>query len=304
MFTPSEVEARTGVPAATLRQWERRYGFPAPVRNASGYRLYSPRDLAQIGEMLGHLRAGVPASRAAQLIRPAGPGPSQAAPVAALAGALLQALVASDPVRAAALLSEAHARLSVEDVLLNVMAPALTELGHGHARGEILIAQVQQAGVFLRGRVAALLELAGRGTFGPGVVAACAPGEQHEIGLMMVVLTLRRQGVRAEYLGANMPLGDLALYAQRRQADAVLLALSGEWALEATRAQSAALTALAVPIFYGGALLNASPELAPALGGLYAGPDAREAAATIIRQLRPAYRKGRERPHPARWPEE
>ena len=68
MFTASEVEAQTGVPATTLRQWERRYGFPHPARNASGYRLYSPGDVAAIQYMQSQLQSGVPASRAAELI--------------------------------------------------------------------------------------------------------------------------------------------------------------------------------------------------------------------------------------------
>ena len=34
------VAEMTGIPAATLRAWERRYGIPSPERTASGYRLY------------------------------------------------------------------------------------------------------------------------------------------------------------------------------------------------------------------------------------------------------------------------
>ena len=37
LFTAGEVEQRTGVPATTLRQWERRYGLPNPQRSAGGY---------------------------------------------------------------------------------------------------------------------------------------------------------------------------------------------------------------------------------------------------------------------------
>jgi DICT domain-containing protein len=43
-----EVVARTGVAEATLRMWERRYGFPAPARLASGHRRYSKRDIELI----------------------------------------------------------------------------------------------------------------------------------------------------------------------------------------------------------------------------------------------------------------
>ncbi|WP_231557290.1 B12-binding domain-containing protein [Deinococcus sp. YIM 77859] len=284
LFTASQVEARTGIPAATLRQWERRYGVPAPARNTSGYRLYSLHDLAQIEEMQRYLRAGVSTGRAAQLVRAAGP-PLDPTP-SALATALLAALLASDLLRARALLSEAHARLSVEDVLLTVMSPVLVELGRLWQRGEVHIAQVHQASAFLRSRISALLDVAGLGTFGPHLVAAGAPGEQHEIGLMMVTLVLCRRGARVEYLGPDLPLGDLAAYVRQRQAEGVLLALNGDWALEGVETQKADLLALGVPVFYGGALLNTRPDLAAALGGIYAGPDALAAADTVILRLR------------------
>jgi MerR family transcriptional regulator, light-induced transcriptional regulator len=42
------VERMTGIPASTLRSWERRHGWPRPVRAPSGQRLYSDHDLAVI----------------------------------------------------------------------------------------------------------------------------------------------------------------------------------------------------------------------------------------------------------------
>jgi len=47
----------TGIPAATLRTWERRYGFPDPERNDSGHRVYPPdivEHLQLISEALDH----------------------------------------------------------------------------------------------------------------------------------------------------------------------------------------------------------------------------------------------------------
>ena len=51
-----ELARRTGVPAATLRSWEDRYGFPRPQRLAGGHRRYEDSDAALIGEIL-RLRA-------------------------------------------------------------------------------------------------------------------------------------------------------------------------------------------------------------------------------------------------------
>lgn len=305
MFTASEVEARTGVPATTLRQWERRYGFPHPARNASGYRLYSPGDVAAIQYMQSQLQSGVPASRAAELTVQAmagsgpaptpedraAPEPDRAAPEQGRSGAqwsalLTQALIDSDTDRAAAVLSEAHAQIPVEVVMTDVISPTMIEIGARWERGEITVAHEHQATAFLRSRISGLMDVAGvQAGFGPLVVAACAPQEQHELGLMMLTLALRRRGVRVAYLGANVPLGDLAVYARQREARAVLLALNGPWALESTLEHLRDLDGLNVPLFVGGALLNSQPHLARTLRGEYAGPDAPSAAQQIAARL-------------------
>ena len=47
-----ELARRTSVPAATLRSWEVRYGFPHPQRLAGGHRRYDERDIALIEDAL------------------------------------------------------------------------------------------------------------------------------------------------------------------------------------------------------------------------------------------------------------
>jgi len=47
-----ELARQTGVPAATLRSWEERYGFPRPRRLEGGHRRYHRGDTAAIGEVL------------------------------------------------------------------------------------------------------------------------------------------------------------------------------------------------------------------------------------------------------------
>ena len=44
------VAEMTGVSAATLRAWERRYGVPTPSRTASAYRLYGDEDVALVAQ--------------------------------------------------------------------------------------------------------------------------------------------------------------------------------------------------------------------------------------------------------------
>jgi DNA-binding transcriptional MerR regulator len=50
-LTLKAVSRRTGIPAATLRTWEHRYGFLRPRRSPSGYRLYGEEEIARIEQV-------------------------------------------------------------------------------------------------------------------------------------------------------------------------------------------------------------------------------------------------------------
>jgi len=54
-----ELAERTDVPAATLRSWESRYGFPRPRRLAGGHRRYQDGDIELIGEVLRLRASGI-----------------------------------------------------------------------------------------------------------------------------------------------------------------------------------------------------------------------------------------------------
>jgi PAS domain S-box-containing protein len=58
-LTLKAVSRRTGIPAATLRTWEHRYGFLRPRRSPSGYRLYGEEELARIEQVKYLLGQGV-----------------------------------------------------------------------------------------------------------------------------------------------------------------------------------------------------------------------------------------------------
>ena len=58
-LTIGDLAERTGVPPATLRSWEARYGFPRPVRLAGGHRRYAERDVAAVLDVLRHRGSGL-----------------------------------------------------------------------------------------------------------------------------------------------------------------------------------------------------------------------------------------------------
>jgi DICT domain-containing protein len=58
-LTIGELARRTGVPAATLRSWETRYGFPRPHRVAAGHRRYALGDVKLVEKVLRQRTAGL-----------------------------------------------------------------------------------------------------------------------------------------------------------------------------------------------------------------------------------------------------
>ncbi len=69
VYNVKAISRQTGVAAATLRAWERRYGVPSPPRTDSGYRLYSARDVAIIRWLKSHIEDGMSISQAVNLLR-------------------------------------------------------------------------------------------------------------------------------------------------------------------------------------------------------------------------------------------
>ncbi len=125
-------------------------------------------------------------------------------------------------------LDRALATLSFETVAEEVVLQVLREMGEGWSRGTITISQEHFASNLLRGRLLALARGWANGV-GPAAVLACPPGEQHDLGLIIFGLALRRQGWRIVYLGPDTPVESMAKTSLEMDAVAVVVAsLSAE----------------------------------------------------------------------------
>src|SRR5579859_3853906 len=69
VYNTKAVVQQTGVPAPTLRAWERRYALLSPERAINAYRLYSERDIALIRWLKVRVESGISISHAVELYR-------------------------------------------------------------------------------------------------------------------------------------------------------------------------------------------------------------------------------------------
>ncbi|HEV2593346.1 MAG TPA: MerR family transcriptional regulator, partial [Gaiellaceae bacterium] len=204
-----ELSRRSGVSPDLLRAWERRYGLLQPARSTGGLRLYSETDLLRVRAMQKHLDSGLAAAEAAAAAIGAGAEPQAGHDFGAMREELRAALSEFDEMRAHGAFDAMVSRFSLDNLLQEIVVPYLRELGERWAHGDASVAEEHFATAMLRGRLLGLARGWGQG-LGPAALLACAPGEQHDLGLIAFGLALRARGWRIVYLGADTPPASLA----------------------------------------------------------------------------------------------
>jgi methanogenic corrinoid protein MtbC1 len=210
---------RTGVPPDTIRKWEQRYGVLRPARTSGGQRRYSEVDVARVEWLKARLEEGYRIGEAAALL---GSGEAVVLSPGHLRAAIVEAASNSDVDALARLVDQALALPSLEESFVEVLGPALIEVGDNWASGDLSVAQEHLASATVRAALQKLLADARAGVRGTAVLA-CAPGERHEIGLLMLAVLLRGDGWQVAYLGADTPLHEAVSFAERLSADLLCL---------------------------------------------------------------------------------
>ena len=265
-----ELSRRAGVSTDLLRAWERRYGLLRPTRSDGGFRLYSPQDEQRVALMRDHLERGLSAAQAARLILDETERrPDESPALARGAESLRQALDALDESAAHTALDTLLANLSLETVLGEVVMPYLHELGERWKRGEASVADEHFASNLLRGRLLGLARGWDRG-LGPRALLACAPGEQHDLALIIFGVALRERGWRITYLGPDTPIDSLENAARKLEPAAVVIVVTNPQRLAGTEA-SLRKVARNVPLWIAGA--GASPKVTEKAGARHLDAD-------------------------------
>ena len=257
---------RVGVSPELLRAWERRYGLLHPRRTEGGFRLYSAADEERVHAMLRHVAAGLPAAEAARLALAEAPpgGNGLLAPrLDVLADGLREALDRFDEPAANLAVDRLLAAFTTETVLRDVIVPYLRELGDRWERGDASVGQEHFASNLLRGRLLGLARGWGRRS-GPTTVLACAPGELHDLPLVVFGLVLAGRGSGITYLGPDTPVATVADVARDFETRLVVVSATTAELLTRVRRDLREL-ARSVPVAVAGA--GASAALARSIGG-------------------------------------
>jgi methanogenic corrinoid protein MtbC1 len=248
MYTIKRAAERTGITAATLRAWERRYGIVAPRRSDGGYRLYDEEDvraLSLMAQLVGdgwtpslaadevarRLRAaqprdGVTTARPSGLGLEDGTGRPSAPSGRPFGEAIIEAAVALDADALSTTLDEMFALATYETVVDQHLLPAMGALGEAWATRRVSVAGEHLVAHAVMRRLAARYEAASSVGTGPRVLVGLAPGARHELGLFAFAVAARRSGLATDYLGTDLPVEDWVSAVTSREPAAAVLALT------------------------------------------------------------------------------
>lgn len=184
----------------------------------------------------------------------------------------VDALVRPDPRAAKAVVEDlVQDGQDVRAIYLEVLGPALEEIGRRWQQAQISVAHEHLATATTKAVMARLAPMVGSKDVpvrGRTIVLACSPGELHGVGLRMVADFLEGDGWSVLELGPDTPTADLLSIVASERPDAVGLSTALHSHLDEARQAVAALTALDPRPFVvvGGAAYAGDATLAASVG--------------------------------------
>lgn len=240
VLTIAAVERDTRISKDTLRVWERRYGFPQPLRDTNGERLYPAEQV----ERLRHIKRLMDMGYRPGRIVGMGLAELLAMDIVATPDSLprteeglrrrqelehLLALLLSHDVQALRrTLGQALLRRGVGAFIKDIAVPLLVDVGEAWSRGQVAVFEEhvcsQALETVLRSSLSMHPELKDEPR--PRVLLVTFPFEAHGLALLMAEALFSVEGCLCMNLGTQTPLSDMTLAAKAHRADIVALSFS------------------------------------------------------------------------------
>lgn len=237
------VERDTGLGKDTLRVWEKRYGFPAPVRSPSGDRLYPHEQVVRLRLLKrlidrGHRPSKLMQMTTAELTGPDAEGsvhvtaPSSAPIRRDLLGYVEMCSVDRAGELRRALQQELVAK-GLRSFVLDTVVPLVQVVGDSWEQERFCVFEehlfTEQLQTVLRTGIAALS--LDDNQVRPRILLTTLPQESHGLGLLMAEAILTLEGAQCVSLGVQTPIDQIV----RASGQADIVALSFSSTLHANR---------------------------------------------------------------------
>jgi DNA-binding transcriptional MerR regulator/methylmalonyl-CoA mutase cobalamin-binding subunit len=224
----------TGISPDKLRIWERRYGFPAPLRTSTGLRIYSDDDVQRLALVARAMEAGYRAGDAiaespqklkrfvTEASEPREPRPGSLVDT----DELLRLLHADEVESLRDGLRQAVASLGPKRFVTDVAAPLVQATGNAWHEGRISVRHEHLLTATLSTQLRLLLAAYEQPRGGPVALLTTLPHEQHGLGIEMAGLYLALNGFTIRLLGVDTPIAEIVAAALGLRADVVGISVS------------------------------------------------------------------------------
>lgn len=302
IYNIGAVSRLTDIPEATLRVWERRYGFPDSERTSGGHRLYSEREVMRLHWVKTRVDEGMQISqaiRALEMLETEGNSASQMlmpqlqetqdSALDTFLHRLINALFAHQVEEVDQVITEALSIYPMELVVLEIISPTFTAVGDAWLEGRISVATEHFATHRLRHYLMSWLWSGPPPYAVKPIVLAGAPDEWHEGSLLILGVLLRRLRWPVVYLGPAVPLADLANFVQALHPSIVVIVAMLEESVRAFAEWPQWMPEVpksGTPIIcYGGRIFSLQPEIANDVPGTFLGVTLHDGINNLVRML-------------------
>jgi MerR family transcriptional regulator, light-induced transcriptional regulator len=238
-FSIGSVVRTTGISATTLRNWERRYGFPTPERSNGGQRLYSSEVVDLLLAVADAIERGLKPSEILRdpvrffqsnspVLKVLPGGASRVVPNSkeslGFPESWRKAIIALDGQAFERSLERVFLLTDFVHVLDVQVTAMLRWVGNQWEQG--LLQPYHEHFVSEQMRYALARRWSGsRSSDGPPVICCTLPGEQHDLGSHMVAAVLASLGCQPVVLGRSLPVASVVEAASRTSAAAVAISV-------------------------------------------------------------------------------
>lgn len=237
----------SGLSPHVIRMWERRYNAMNPSRTCTNRRMYCEeaierlkllRELTEGGHRIGNV-ARLPTEELKklcdQLLTRSTPGPAAATFSVDATASLekpedfvkvgLEASKLYDSDRLRRLLQRARQQFGQRGMLHHVICPLIESIGREWQAGNLRPAHEHVATSVIRELLMTPVPGSQTADSAPEIIITTPSGEMHELGAMLAAASARDLGWKITYLGASLPIEEIAACARARKARAVALSV-------------------------------------------------------------------------------
>ncbi|NDF97782.1 MAG: MerR family transcriptional regulator [Chitinophagia bacterium] len=226
-FTIKDLENLTGIKAHTIRIWEQRYNFLKPQRTETNIRYYTNEELKTVlnisllnkyGYKISHIDRMDVAEMQQRILQLTDTQAVQER----IVNELVQEMIDLQVEKIDRLLGDHIEQKGVERTVLKLIFPFLEKIGILWLTGHINPAQEHLVTNVIRQKLLVAIDRTPLPVDPKQQVMLFLPeGEYHELGLLFLYYLMKSRGLATIYLGANVPIKDVAYVVKLKKPDII-----------------------------------------------------------------------------------